>query len=100
MDPRSPGKETFGTSLLRSVPKITARHEEELKLLESLHQHMNKRAKADMEYAAQLTKINAAALRACPKDTQDEISSIIQVSWLLNFVLLKIHGLHLLKSGC
>ena len=80
MDLRSPGKETFGTSLLRSVPKITARHEEELKLLESLHQHMNKRAKADMEYAAQLAKINASALRACPKDTQDDISSIIQVS--------------------
>ena len=80
MELRSPGKETFGTSLLRSVPKITARHEEELKLLESLHQHMNKRAKADMEYATQLAKINAAALRACPKDTKDEISSIIQVS--------------------
>jgi len=83
MEPRSPGGETFGTSLLRSVPKITARHEEEMKLLESLHQHMNKRTKADMDYAAQLAKINASALRACPKDTQDEISSIIQVSCFL-----------------
>ena len=79
MEPRSPGGESFGTNLLRSVPKITARHEEEMKLLESLHQHMNKRTKADMDYAAQLAKINAAAVRACPKDTQDEISSIIQV---------------------
>lgn len=79
MEPRSPGGETFGSSLLRSVPKITARHEEEMKLLESLHQHMNKRTKADLDYAAQLAKINAAAVRACPKDTQDEISSIIQV---------------------
>jgi len=80
MDPRSPGRETFGTCLLRSPPKIIARHEEELKLLESLHQHMSKRVKADTDYAEQLSKINAAALKACPKDAKGaETNSIMQV---------------------
>lgn len=81
MDQRSPGRETFGTCLLKSSPRIIARHEEELKLLESLHQHMSKRVKADTDYAEQLSKINAAAMKACPKDTKGgETNSIIQVS--------------------
>ena len=79
MDGRRSGGETFGTSLLRSVPSITARHDEEVKLLESLYQHMSKRVKADMDYAAQLAKINAVSVKACPKDSKGEVSSILQV---------------------
>ena len=86
MDSRSPGKETFGTCLLKSSPKIIARHEEELRLLESLHQHMNKRVKADTDYAEQLSKINAAAMKACPKDTKGgDPNSIIQVNQCTSF---------------
>ena len=49
-------------------------------MLESLHQHMSKRVKADMDYAEQLNKINAAAMKACPKDTKGgENNSIMQV---------------------
>lgn len=80
MDQRSPGRETFGSSLLRSPQKIISRHEEELRLLESLHQHMSKRVKADMDYAEQLNKINAAAMKACPKDTKGGgTDSVMQV---------------------
>jgi len=86
MDGRRSGGETFGTSLLRSVPSITARHDEEVKLLESLYQHLSKRAKADMDYAAQLSKINAVALKACPKDSKGEVNSIMQVMGMFNLV--------------
>ena len=79
-DSRSPGKEMFGTCLLCSRPKIITRHEEELRQLESLHRHLSKRVKADMDYAEQLSKINAAAHKACPMDTKGkENNSIMQV---------------------
>ena len=49
-------------------------------MLESLHQHMSKRVKADMDYAEQLNKINAAAMKACPKDAKGgESNSVMQV---------------------
>ena len=93
MDPRSPGRETFGSCLLKSSPKIIARHDEELRMLESLHQHMSKRVKADTDYAEQLTKINAAAMKACPKDTKGiENNSIMQVSGMTHIIIVFLYA--------
>ena len=47
---------------------------------------MNKRVKADTDYAEQLSKINAAAMKACPKDTKGgDPNSIIQVNQCTSF---------------
>lgn len=68
----------FGARLQSSYEAISKRHEQELKALESLRNHIYKRSRADKDYAETLLKINQTSRKAA--DLANNPSRIVQVN--------------------
>ena len=69
--------EGFGTCLQQCYEAITKKHEDELLALESLRGHIFHRARADKEYADNLTKMNQKASKKVANINHS--SAVVQV---------------------
>ena len=58
--------DTFGLCLQSAREQINTRHQGELQVLEGFRNYMHRRAKADGEYVAALTKIHSQTAREVP----------------------------------
>lgn len=89
----SKSQAAFGTCLQQAHDAINKRHDDELHALESFRAHVFFRAKADREYAQELSKINTRANRTLAAVSHS--SPIIQV-----LTAMLMHVVSTLKSLC